>query len=47
MVKRLKTDDVNKRIIVLDIAKNKLALISGIAGIRPWNSAMWSEFHSK
>ena len=35
MVKRLKTDDVNKRIIVLDIAKNKLALISGIAGIRP------------
>ena len=30
-----KTDTVNKHIRVLDIAKNKLAFISGIAEIRP------------
>ena len=35
MVKHLKTDKVNKHIPVLDIAKNKSALISGIADLRP------------
>ena len=38
---------INKNIPVLDIAKTKSVLISGIAEIRPWKSAMWSEFHSK
>ena len=33
--KTLKNDAVNKHIPVLDIAKNKSALISGIAEIRP------------
>ena len=33
--KSLKKDQVNKHIPVLDIAKNKSALISGIAEIRP------------
>ena len=35
IVKRLKNNKVNKHIPVLDIAKNKSALISGIAEIRP------------
>ena len=47
IVKRLKNDEVNKHIQVLDIAKTKPALISGKAEIRPWKSAVWTEFHSK
>ena len=36
MVKHLKkSDEVNKHIPVLDMAKNKSALTSGIAEIRP------------
>ena len=35
IVKSLKNDEVSKHIPVLDIAKNKSALISGIAEIRP------------
>ena len=30
------TDKASKHIPVLDIAKNKLALVSGIAEIHPW-----------
>ena len=40
-------NEVNKHIPVSDIAKNKLAIITGITEIRPWKSAMWSEFHSR
>ena len=32
----------NKHTPVLDIVKNKSVLISGIAEIWPWKSAMWS-----
>ena len=37
---------VNKHIPVLDIAKNKSALISGIAEIRPWKkyNVIWVSF---
>ena len=38
---------VNKHIPVLDIAKNKSLLISGLQKFDPEKSAMWSEFYSK